>query len=142
MRGGGFTPDYQLRLLKRSAAFYDPERQVHETVHLDGKEAHLREPLIHYNYLTWEQFNRKQRRYAAYEARILAARGIRPRPHNYILQPWREFRRRFITLGGWRDGQFGLLLAVRLAWYYGFMPYLLIGKPDSNVRDLNAPPAV
>ena len=111
MLGGGFTPDYQLRLLKRAAARYDPERQVHEIVPLDGEEGHLREPLIHYNYLTWEQFDGKQRRYAAYEARILAGRGIHPRPHNFVLQPWREFRRRFFTLGGWRDGQFGLQMA-------------------------------
>jgi glycosyltransferase involved in cell wall biosynthesis len=134
MLGGGFTPDYQLRLLRRAAARYDLERQVHEIVQVDGKEEYLREPLIHYNYLTWEQFDSKQRRYAAYEARILAGRGIRPRPHNYILQPWREFRRRYITLGGWRDGGFGLLLALRLAWYYGFMPYQLLNDPEFSAR--------
>ena len=146
MLGGGFTPDYQLRLLQRTAARYDPERQVHEIVHLDGKEGYLHEPLVHYNYLTWEQFDGKQRRYAAYEARILAGRGIRPRPHNFVLQPWREFRRRFITLGGWRDGQFGLLLSLRLAWYYGFVPYRLLGDPKVSAPDLSpaaldAPPA-
>lgn len=126
MLGGGFTPDYQLRLLRRSNAHYVAERAVHEIVTLDGPEGHLRSPLIHYNYLTWEQFHRKQRVYAAYEAQILAGRGVRPRPHNFILQPWREFRRRFFMLGGWRDGQFGLRLGLLLAWYYGFMPYRLL----------------
>jgi (heptosyl)LPS beta-1,4-glucosyltransferase len=136
MLGGGFTPDHQLRLLKRSASCYDPERQVHEIVQLAGTEGYLREPLIHYNYLTWEQFEQKQRRYAAYEARILASRGVRPRPHNFVLQPWREFRRRFFTLGGWRDGSFGLLLALRLAWYYGFLPYRILDQEagTANVK--------
>lgn len=132
MLGGGFTPDHQLRLLKRDAACYDPERQVHEIVQLGGKEGYLREPLIHYNYLTWEQFDAKQRRYAAYEANILAGRGIQPRAHNFILQPWREFRRRFITLEGWRDGSFGLQLAARLAWWYGFIPYRLLAAPQTS----------
>jgi glycosyltransferase involved in cell wall biosynthesis len=128
MRGGGFSPDHQLRLLRREAARYAPERPVHEVVNLDGRDVYLAEPLIHYNYLTWEQFDRKQRAYATYEARILAARGVRPRPHNFVLQPLREFRRRFITLQGWRDGLFGLQLALRLAWYYGVEPYRLLSK--------------
>jgi hypothetical protein len=123
LRGGGFYPDYQLRLLRRSAARYDPRREVHEVVELDGPAGTLDQPLIHYNYTNWAQFHRKQRQYAAYEARILAARGVRPRPHNFILQPLREFRRRFIALGGWRDGWRGLQLALLLAWYYGFVPY-------------------
>jgi len=126
LRGGGFAPDYQLRLLKRGNAAYVAERAVHEIVTLAGAEGYVSAPLVHYNYLTWEQFHRKQRVYAAYEARILAGRGIRPRPHNFVLQPLREFRRRFFTLGGWRDGQFGLQLALWLAWYYGFMPYRLL----------------
>jgi glycosyltransferase involved in cell wall biosynthesis len=132
MHGGGFTPDYQLRLLKRSEARYDLAREVHEVVMLDGAAGYLKEPLIHYNYLTWEQFAAKQKRYAAYEARILAARGIRPRPHNFVLQPLREFRRRFITLRGYRDGWFGFGLAARLAWYYGFVPYRLLEEQEKN----------
>lgn len=125
-RGGGFYPDYQLRLLRRANARYVSEREVHEIVEVDGAEGYLKEPLVHYNYRTWSQFHDKQRGYARYEARILRSRGIRPRPHNFILQPLREFRRRFITLGGWRDGIQGLRLALLLAWYYGFKPYWLL----------------
>ena len=122
-RGGGFSPDYQLRLLRREQARYDLAREVHEIVQLDGAEDYLTEPLIHLNYDNWVQFHRKQVFYARYEARILAQRGIRPRFHNFVLQPLREFRRRFVTLAGWRDGIHGLWLAVLLAWYYGFVPY-------------------
>lgn len=126
MRGGGFTPDYQLRLLRRGAAGYDLSREVHEIVALEGEAGHLRAPLLHYNYENWGQFHRKQRFYAGYEAEILAARGVRPRPHNFVLQPLREFRRRFVTLQGWRDGFHGLRVALLLAWYYGFLPYWLL----------------
>jgi len=126
MRGGGFTPDYQLRLLRRRCARYDLSREVHEVVILDGEEGRLSEPLIHYNYADWPQFHSKQRVYARYEARILAERGTRARPHNLILQPVRELRRRFFKLQGWRDGIHGLRMALLLAWYYGFVPYWLL----------------
>ncbi|RIK44160.1 MAG: glycosyltransferase family 2 protein [Chloroflexi bacterium] len=126
IRYGGYYPDYQLRLLRRSAARYDTSRAVHEFATVNGETGYLQEPLIHYNYSDWQQFHRKQRAYAAYEARILAARGIRPRLHNFVLQPAREFFRRTITLAGWRDGWPGLRLALLLAWYYGFVPYWLL----------------
>ncbi|MCB0139415.1 MAG: glycosyltransferase family 2 protein [Caldilineaceae bacterium] len=132
MRYGGYFPDYQLRLLRRGRAQYDAAREVHEVVQLAGEAGHLREPLIHYNYTSWAQFHRKQRQYAAYEARILAGRGIRPRPHNFVLQPLREFRRRYVTLQGWRDGVGGLRLALLLAWYYGFMPYVYLARGFDN----------
>lgn len=125
-RGGGYYPDYQLRLLRRSRARYVLEREVHEIAELDGQAAYAETPLLHYNYDNWQQFHRKQPAYARYEARILAARGIRPRPHNFVLQPLREFRRRYITLGGYRDGVHGLRLALWLAWYYGALPYIYL----------------
>jgi (heptosyl)LPS beta-1,4-glucosyltransferase len=134
MKAGGFTPDYQLRLLRRGRACYDLSREVHEIVVLDGPEVHLDRPLIHYNYTDWSQFHRKQRYYAGYEARILAGRGVCPRPHHFVLQPLREFRRRFCTLRGWRDGIHGLRLALLLAWYYGFLPYWILYRfPKLNM---------
>ena len=126
MRHGGFYPDYQLRLLQRTAAHYPLQRAVHEFAVVDGATARLNTPFLHYNYTSWRQFQRKQRVYAAYEAHILTTRGIRPRPHNFVLQPLREFYRRFVTLQGWQDGWPGLRLALLLAWYYGFAPYWIL----------------
>lgn len=124
--GGGFYPDHQLRLVRRVVASYVAEREVHEIVDVGGNEGYLKSPLLHFNYHSWRQFHDKQVVYASYEAHILAGRGIRPRPHNFVLQPLREFRRRFFTLDGWRDGWHGLRLAGLLAWYYGFMPYWIL----------------
>jgi N-acetylglucosaminyl-diphospho-decaprenol L-rhamnosyltransferase len=117
LRGGGWWPDEQLRLLRRDRAHYDTSREVHEVVILDGPAAHLREPLIHHNYGTWAEFHAKQRAYAAHHARGLARRGVHPRPWTYVNQPLREFRRRYFTLGGWRDGRLGLQLALAMAYY-------------------------
>ena len=123
MHYGGYYPDYQMRLLRRGRARYDPARPVHEVVILDGEAGFLRQPLIHYNYDDWAQVHDKQRRYALLEAQRLQAAGIQPRPHKFVTQPAREFYRRMITLRGYRDGPSGWRLYALLAYYYGFVPY-------------------
>lgn len=115
VRHAGWDPDYQLRLFRTDRGRYDPARPVHELVLLDGSDAHLVERLIHYNYDDWQHFWIKQQRYARIEATARVSRGQRVRPHNFILQPWREFWRRYVTLQGWRAGTHGAILAVLLA---------------------------
>lgn len=119
VRGGGWWPDYQLRLFQPARARYDESREVHEVVILDGPAVRLAEPLIHRNYDRWGEFRAKQRAYAARHARDLAARGVRPRPWTYGTMPLREFRRRYLTLGARRDGVLGLALSLAMAWYEG-----------------------
>lgn len=116
-RGAGWYPDHQTRLLKVGAARYDPDVQVHEVVLLEGTLGTLNEHFIHYNYHSVQQFHAKQRKYTAYEARILFEQGIRPKPQNYILQPLRHFRWRFVQLKGYRDGWHGFRLSAFMAWY-------------------------
>ena len=119
IRHAGWSPDYQLRLLRRGRARYDPTRPVHELVLLDGEDGHLQNPLLHYNYDRLSQFIAKQNRYTSLEARELQAKGIRARPWSPILQPWREFWRRYVTLEGYKDGGHGLLLSLLMAYYSG-----------------------
>ncbi|MCB9454431.1 MAG: glycosyltransferase family 2 protein [Anaerolineaceae bacterium] len=125
--GAGWYPDYQTRLLRVGAARYDPERQVHELVLLDGPEGTLTQPFIHYNYQDAAQFAAKQRRYTAYDASILYEGGIYPKPQNYFLQPWRQFWWRFVTLKGYRDGLHGLRLSLLMGWYE-FRKYWLLWR--------------
>jgi (heptosyl)LPS beta-1,4-glucosyltransferase len=113
----GWYPDYQLRVLKRDRARYDSNRQVHEVATLDGEAGYLHQTLIHYNYQTVDQFVRKQRLYSNYEAQILFGQGIRPRPRNFVLQPLREFWRRYVTWQGYKDGGHGLLLSALMAYF-------------------------
>jgi (heptosyl)LPS beta-1,4-glucosyltransferase len=116
-RRAGWYPDYQTRLLKVGAAHYDPERQVHELVLLDGAEGTMTQHFIHYNYHDVAQFVAKQQRYSAYDARMMFEDGIRPKPQNYVLQPLRHFWWRFITLKGYQDGLHGLRLSLMMSWY-------------------------
>ncbi|MCS6774131.1 MAG: glycosyltransferase family 2 protein [Anaerolineae bacterium] len=116
-RGAGWYPDHQARLFRVGRARFDPRREVHEVAEFQGEMGKLTQPLIHYNYDNLAQFHAKQRRYAEFEAGILFKRGIRPKPHNFVLQPLREFRRRFLTLRGYVDGLHGLRLSLLMAWY-------------------------
>lgn len=113
--GAGWYPDYQFRLLRHGYARF--LRPVHEIAEVDGAVGYLTRPLIHLNYRDPAHFHAKQRRYVEHDARSLKEDGVRPRLHNYILQPLRQFRWRFVTLGGYRDGLHGLRLSLYMAYY-------------------------
>jgi glycosyltransferase involved in cell wall biosynthesis len=117
IRHAGWYPDHQLRLVRRERARYDERREVHELVDLDGEAGYLQNPLVHYNYDTVQEFREKQDRYTDYEVRALLESGQRARPWNLALQPLRQFRWRYVTLGGYRDGWRGLLLSSLMAYY-------------------------
>jgi (heptosyl)LPS beta-1,4-glucosyltransferase len=126
-RGAGWYPDYQTRLLRVDKAQYDPSRQVHETVLLDGELGILQQPIIHYNYRDLAQFLEKQRRYTAFEAQAMYDAGVRPKAQNYVLQPLRHFKWRFIELKGYVDGLHGLRLSLLMAWYE-LQKYLMLRR--------------
>lgn len=117
LHGGGWWPDHQLRLLRRSKARYAPGREVHEIVELDGPARTLEEPMLHLNYETFDEFRSKQLRYCDLRAEELVGDGLRPRRRSYIGRPAREFWRRFVSLTGYRDGLLGLRLAIAMAGY-------------------------
>lgn len=123
MRHAGWYPDHQLRLLRKEGARYREDRPVHELVELPGEAGTLSSLLVHHNYSRLGEFREKQRRYAAMEAADMRRRGVRAKPQNYVLQPWRQFWRRYVTLQGWKDGRLGLILSLLLA-YYEFRTYL------------------
>jgi glycosyltransferase involved in cell wall biosynthesis len=117
IRYGGWSPDYQLRLLKTGKVYFDENRDVHELAVLNGTAGHLCERLVHFNYDRLAQFLAKQELYSTLEAQRLRREGWTARPQNFVLQPWREFHRRYVELKGYKDGWRGLILSVLLAWY-------------------------
>lgn len=122
MRGGGWYPDCQLRLLRLGYARYDSTREVHEIVQLDGPDGTLKEHLFHYNYDSLAHFHQKQNRYIDFEAQILFKQGIKPKPWTYITMPLREFKRRYFDLQGYRDDWRGLQVCSLMSWYI-FLTY-------------------
>ena len=117
LRGGGWYPDHQLRLLRRARARYDESQLVHEFAQLEGPAGYLTQHLLHLNIEYMDELWRKQTSYAIQEAQVLYQTGRPVRWRNFIDAPLREFRRRYLTLGGYRDGATGLLLCATLAYF-------------------------
>jgi glycosyltransferase involved in cell wall biosynthesis len=117
LRGGGWYPDHQLRLLLRDRARYDETRLVHEYAELNGEAGYLTQHLLHLNIERLDELWRKQTSYAIQEAQTQYLAGRRARWRNFVGAPLREFYRRSITLGGWRDGPIGLLMCGTLAYF-------------------------
>lgn len=124
VRHAGWYPDYQLRLLERAAARFDPLRVVHEIALVDGEVGYLCEPLVHLNYGSLGEFIHKQERYCSLEAQRWLGTFGRPRPRALLGQPAREFWRRYVELRGFREGGLGLVLSALLAYYAGKAIYL------------------
>jgi len=117
LRGGGWYPDRQLRLLRREMAHYDERRLIHEYAEIDGPTSVLAGHLLHINIESLAELRHKQHEYAQQEARTLFSSGVRARPRNFVLQPMREIMRRFWTWHGYRDGWLGLFLALVMGYY-------------------------
>lgn len=127
----GWFPDYQFRLMRRGKARFVPERHVHELADMEGTAGYLANPLIHLNYETVAEFIAKQHDYARYDAGMLRAEGRRAKPHNFILQPIRQFWWRFVTHSGWRDGWHGLRLSALMA-YFQWVMYRELSRPPAG----------
>jgi hypothetical protein len=106
-----------LRLLRRGRARFDESRAVHEVALLDGEAGYLHNHILHINIEKYAEFWLKQRSYAIQEAHMLYRQGQRARWRNFIGAPVREFRRRYVELGGYRDGLLGLFLCASLAYF-------------------------
>ncbi|MCY4525020.1 MAG: glycosyltransferase family 2 protein [Anaerolineaceae bacterium] len=113
----GWYPDYQTRLLKTGCARYEPDRPVHELVQLDGKPGTLKQPLLHFNYDSLQQFLDKQRDYSERAAGMRHARKEQASPRDLLSLPLHHFRWRYVTMQGYRDGWHGLRLCALMAWY-------------------------
>ena len=98
---------------------------VHEVVILDGKLGTMSHPFIHYNYRDLAHFVQKQRRYSAYDARILYEQGVEVKWFTPLTMALRQFMWRFIDWRGYADGLHGFVLSALMA-RFEFRKYRLL----------------
>jgi glycosyltransferase involved in cell wall biosynthesis len=67
VRGGGFYPDAQLRLIRRGRGRFAP-RIVHESIKVDGRVEQLSNDMLHYAYKNIDDFEQTMDRYARLSA--------------------------------------------------------------------------
>lgn len=107
---GGFYPDAQLRLFQNGKGQVAP-RMVHESVVVNGKIGQLKEPMLHYAYANFDEFESAMDKYARLSAQEFALRGQlgwRVSKINEWLHPWWTFFYKYVVRGGFLDGADGI----------------------------------
>jgi hypothetical protein len=110
MRHGGWGSDRPIRLFRRELR-YDTS-QVHEHVDVtNGEIGEVKNKLLHYTYISLEQYFEKFDRYSRWWAEQNFARGRRGTAGAVFFKPPARFVSMYFLKGGFRDGARGLVLA-------------------------------
>ncbi len=127
IRGGGWYPDYQLRLYKRARGRWQGA-YVHESVKM-GERARieiLKGDLLHYSVRDPSHHHRMLgERYAPLAARQMFEAGRRTTPLQIATSGPAAFARSYLLKAGFRDGLAGLCIA-RFAAHHSFLKHLLL----------------
>ena len=111
----GWWPDYNIRLIRQGTATW-PER-IHKTLEIDDKSrlGYLRNPLIHHNYLSLEQYFYKFNFYTTQLGLEEYKKGNRVSKFNFcahfMFKPLFSFLRKYFLLKGYKDGFRGFFIS-------------------------------
>jgi glycosyltransferase involved in cell wall biosynthesis len=109
IRSCGWSPDYQLRLFRKSKTTLS-DRQVHEGFVVDGKKEYLKNELIHYTHTSITSTLEKVNEYSTLEA-VEKSRRVHVNGLKMFFKPIWEFFHHFIIRHGFTDGVHGLMVS-------------------------------
>lgn len=122
MRHGGWWPDFVIRLFRRDAGEFD-NVLVHETVRVKGAVKKLKEPIIHYTYVSLEQLLNKINVYSTAGAAQASTKNKRGGLAKALGKSCWTFFRAYCLRAGFLDGSAGLIAAISKAeeTYYRYL---------------------
>jgi glycosyltransferase involved in cell wall biosynthesis len=135
---GAWSPDWQLRLFRRSKGRF-AGGPVHESVRMDegARVARLREPLTHLAYRSVGDYVDRMNRYTGLAAGRLHAEGRRVSVGRMVLAPPLTFLKFWLLKRGFLDGVRGWIVSAGSA-YYVLLKYAKLwelGRPvDAGFR--------
>jgi len=121
MRFGGMFPDYQIRLVKKSAARYD-DTLLHENLRLQGFVQKLQSFFDHHSIPTITHHVRKMIQYTSLAAQEKLKHRDRVTVANLMGNHLVTVFKTYVIRGGWRDGLPGLIAAL-FAGMHTFVKY-------------------
>lgn len=121
IKGGGISPDYQLRLFRRSAGRYD-DVLLHEQLQLRGRIARLHQPLDHYSMPGIREHVRKMMRYTTLGAQEKLKSRSRVTALDLAGHHLGTIIKTYLLRGGYRDGVHGIVVAL-FAGMHTFVKY-------------------
>lgn len=107
IRHGGYYPDYQLRLFKNNIGARFNDREIHESINLEGEVGCLNNPIEHYAYKDLKDYQKTLDKYAE-----LASKEIKNKL--FYMPPLRAawaFGFRYLVRLGFLEGELGFDLA-------------------------------
>jgi glycosyltransferase involved in cell wall biosynthesis len=133
IKGGGWYPDWQLRLFRKSKGHWRP-RHIHESMKMDegARIGLLGGDILHYSVKDSAHHHRMiGERYAPLAAEQMFAEGRRTSPLKIAAAAPSAFIRSFILKGGFRDGLAGLTIA-RFAAHHAFLKHIMLWEKQKT----------
>jgi glycosyltransferase involved in cell wall biosynthesis len=137
IKGGGWYPDWQLRLFRKQRGAWSP-RHIHESVTMNSgaRIETLSGDILHYSVRDASHHHRMiGERYAPLAAQQMLDEGRSTTPLKIATAAPAAFIRSLILKGGFRDGLAGVSIA-SFAAHHAFLKHLLLWeKQKPEVRD-------
>jgi glycosyltransferase involved in cell wall biosynthesis len=111
LRHSGVRREHHLRFFDRRKGNYT-DRELHESVRLEGSLAEVTEPILHYSYPTIASHLLKMNRYSDLGAHELHAAGKRATLLGAAVRGVHRFLRMYVFNLGFLDGKHGFLFTV------------------------------
>ncbi len=121
IKHSGWYPDYQMRLYRKSASYWDGV-PPHQTARVRGRVETLQGELLHYTKRDLSEYHRMTESYATLAADYYNQQGRRARLLDLLLRPAAAFLRAYVLKQGFRDGMPGVIIAMFTA-YGVFLQY-------------------
>lgn len=134
IKGGGWYPDWQLRLYRKARGSWD-RRHIHESVKLDAgaRIEKLTGDILHYSVRDSAQHHRMiGERYAPLAARQMFEEGRRTSQLRIATAAPAAFIRSYLLKGGFRDGLAGISIA-SFAAHHAFLKHLMLWEKQKAV---------
>ncbi|MBM4286656.1 MAG: glycosyltransferase family 2 protein [Deltaproteobacteria bacterium] len=128
----GWYPDYSIRLFRKANGRF-VEREVHESVVINGRIGTLQHPMLHYTYTSVSDFVLRLDRYSGLAAQELLKQGKKPVFGELLWRPFLTFLKLYFLQLGFLEGRDGYTLAF-LYSTYTFLKYY-------KFRELRCQPA-
>jgi glycosyltransferase involved in cell wall biosynthesis len=136
IRGGGWYPDYQLRLFRRTHGSWAP-RLIHESVTMKSgaRVETLSGDLLHYSMRDPTHHRQMiEERYAPLGAQQMFADGKRTSRAAMALAGPLTYLRSLVLKGGWRDGRAGFTIA-KLAAHHAALKHEILYEIQRQKSD-------
>jgi glycosyltransferase involved in cell wall biosynthesis len=134
IKGGGWYPDWQLRLYRKSRGHWDP-RHIHESVKVEpgARIEKLAGDILHYSVRDAAHHHRMiGERYAPLAARQMFEEGRRTSHLKIVTAAPSAFVRSYFLKGGFRDGLAGISIA-SFAAHHAFLKHLMLWEKQKAV---------